>query len=81
MANLTIKGLPDEIYERLKKSADRHRRSINQEAIVRLQLALGRERASVEEILEQAKKLRKRLTVATPLTDSLLRERKDEGRP
>ena len=41
MPSLTVKNIPEEIYERLKKSAAAHRRSINQEAIYCLDRALG----------------------------------------
>ena len=37
MATLTIKNLPDEIYAALTKTAKLNRRSINSEAIVRLE--------------------------------------------
>lgn len=37
---LTLKNIPDEVYERLKLSAETHRRSLNSEAIVCLEAAL-----------------------------------------
>lgn len=39
-ATLTLKSIPDVVYERLKASAEAHRRSINSEAIVCLESAL-----------------------------------------
>lgn len=36
MANLTIRGLPDEVHARLKESAKSNRRSLNQEIIAEL---------------------------------------------
>ena len=30
---LTLKGIPDDVYARLKKTAEAHRRSLNNEAI------------------------------------------------
>ena len=38
---MTIKKLPAPLYARLKASAERHRRSINAEAIVCLERGLG----------------------------------------
>lgn len=38
--NLTLKNIPDEIYERLKVSAESHRRSLNSEVIVCLESVL-----------------------------------------
>jgi plasmid stability protein len=40
MASLTIKSVPDDLYEQLRQSATQHRRSINSEVIVCLQRAL-----------------------------------------
>ena len=31
--NITLKGIPDDVYERLKVSADVNRRSVNSEVI------------------------------------------------
>ena len=41
MATLTIKNIPDEVYEQLKQRAARHRRSVNSEVIVCLEQVLG----------------------------------------
>ncbi len=38
---LTLKNIPDEVYERLKASAEKHRRSLNSEAIVCLESVLA----------------------------------------
>lgn len=40
MPNLTIKSIPDELYQRLKKSASEHRHSMNREVIVCLERSL-----------------------------------------
>ena len=37
---LTLKNIPDAVYERLKLSAEAHRRSMNSEAIVCLEQVL-----------------------------------------
>lgn len=44
MTNFTIKNIPDEIYEALKRRAAEHQRSINQEAIFCLRMELSRSR-------------------------------------
>lgn len=58
MANITVKGIPDDLYERLKEQAEEHRRSINQEIIRCLERYVGRERESGEEWLERIDELR-----------------------
>lgn len=41
MATLTLKNFPDDLYAQLKARAARHRRSLNREAILCLEQALG----------------------------------------
>ena len=37
MATLTLKNIPDELHARLKESAERNRRSLNSEILIRLE--------------------------------------------
>ncbi len=53
MATITIKNIPDELYERLKKKAEQERRSINSQAIVCLEQVLGHPREDTETILAE----------------------------
>jgi plasmid stability protein len=55
---LTLKNIPDEVYERLKTSADMHRRSMNSEAIVCLESVLLPGRLDAGERLARARALR-----------------------
>lgn len=55
---LTLKSIPDEVYERLKASAEAHRRSLNSEAIVCLESVLLPEKISPAERLARARALR-----------------------
>ena len=56
--NLTIKGIPDEVYERLKYRAEENMRSMNNEVIMTLKERLGRTPQEVDEIISRAKKLK-----------------------
>lgn len=58
---LTLKNIPDELYKRLKASAEAHRRSLNSEVIVCLESVLLPERIPLAERLARAKALRDRL--------------------
>lgn len=78
MASLTIKNLPDRLYEALKRSATRHRRSLNSEVIVRLEEAVGARALDPAEWLASARAARERVNVW--LTDEDLRAMKDDGR-
>ncbi|MDO4724807.1 MAG: Arc family DNA-binding protein [Comamonadaceae bacterium] len=77
---LTLKNIPDEVYERLKAAAEAHRRSLNNEAIVCLQTVLMPAQASVQERLQRAQALRQRLAGQdfAPAEIAALRR---EGRP
>ena len=55
---LTLKNIPDTVYERLKLSAEIHRRSLNSEAIVCLESVLLPTRIMPDERLARARALR-----------------------
>ena len=77
---LTLKNIPDEVYQRLKASAELHRRSLNSEAIVCLESVLLPGRIDPGERLARARALRAALRIA----GSEAREidaMKREGRP
>lgn len=78
MATLTIKNLPDEIYTILSETAKRNRRSINGEAIFRLERSLDLPvRESKEEMLANIRKDRNKLAkMGVRLTEKLLTEGK-----
>ena len=59
---LTLKNIPDEVYERLRISAATHRRSMNSEAIVCLESALLPIKVAATERLVRARELRAELT-------------------
>lgn len=82
MATLTIKNLPDSLYERLKLTAANHRRSINNEAIVRLERSLYTPETNTAELLAEIRKSRDELAKkGVYLTEEILRQGKEEGRP
>jgi len=58
---LTLKNLPDALHARLAAAAKRHRRSLNNEAIVCLEAGLAAPPTSVEEELAEIRALRESL--------------------
>ena len=56
--SLTLKNIPDAVYDRLKLSAEAHRRSMNSEAIVCLESVLLPARIAPTERLARARELR-----------------------
>lgn len=79
MPTLTIKGLPDPIYERLKAQAEANRRSLNGEIIVCLERAVSASRFDATAWLDEARAFREGLTIE-PLSDADLREARRAGR-
>lgn len=77
---LTLKNIPDEVYERLKASAQANRRSLNSEAIVCLESVLMPGRVSPEERLARIRALRGRLPKSR-LKARDIDALKREGRP
>ena len=77
MATLTLKNIPDELHALLKKSAERNRRSLNSEILIRLESAFT---APVVDVRKLAREL-KAFTDAQPMQDHTLIDRfKRQGR-
>lgn len=80
MAALTIRNIPDDLYQDLKAHAAKHRRSLNKEVVMMLERTMGRKNADAMEWLQDVDALRDSLKV-TPLTDRMINQAKNEGRP
>lgn len=57
-ATLTLKNIPDDVYDRLKLSAEAHRRSMNSEVIVCLEEVLLPAKVTHTARLARARELR-----------------------
>ncbi len=79
MPTITVKNVPDDIYEDLKNSASIHRRSINSEVIFCIEKAVRSHRLDPKELFKRAEAIRNKIDVP-PLTDAVLRQSKGEGR-
>jgi plasmid stability protein len=79
MATLTVKTIPDDVYQELKSQAEKHRRSLNQEIIACLEQAVLLPRPDPDAFLKEARALRK-LFKGPPVTDKFLSRLKREGR-
>ena len=80
MATITVKNIPDDVYNRLKSSAEINRRSINSEIIVCIENAVLSRPIKINEVLNEARKLRT-LTAGCLITDEEFNQAKSEGRP
>jgi plasmid stability protein len=79
MATLTIKNIPDHLYQNLKNQALSHHRSINSEVIVCLEKALEKNKPQLNIILKEARRLRTK-TSKHKLTEKQLKNAKEQGR-
>jgi plasmid stability protein len=79
MATLTIKNLPDELYEQLRRKAAEDRRSLNGEAIYLLEKAVRDGRPDPKSVAQRAAALRAR-TAGVWVTQADLDRFKNEGR-
>lgn len=77
---LTLKNIPDEVYERLRASADSNRRSLNSEAIVCLEAVLLPGRVAPAERLQRARALRAALPAKAKFKAKDIDAAKREGR-
>ena len=80
MTTFTVKNIPTNTYEKLKKSAEINRRSINSEIIVCIEKIVHSQAIDSEMVLTKARKLRT-LTQTAPITDDELMLAKVDGRP
>jgi len=80
MPSLTIKSIPDDLLNRLRDSADEHRRSLNSEVLHRLERSIGSSSLDPEAFLARVRRIQDR-TNLPPLTDELLERSRREGRP
>ena len=80
MATITIKNIPEDIYEKIKMQAKANRRSVNSEIISIFEHAVQkRTPMDVQEILERARKVRE-LTANYMITNEEIDRWKKEGR-
>lgn len=79
MATMTIKNIPDELYEQLKRRAEANRRSLNNEVIVLMERAVQYQAQDPNEVLERVRVLREKLDLY--VTEDEITAAKHEGRP
>ena len=77
--NITVRDIPDEVYEKIKQQADLHHRSINSEVIVYLKKIVKSHRRDPRQIIARAKKLKQKATGS--LSIDKIQEAIDQDRP
>ena len=79
MKNITVKNIPDAIYERLKESAETNHRSLNSEIIACLEGTTATRPLDIEDFLARAREVRAKTKGPRLTTAELIRAR-DRGR-
>ncbi len=80
MPALTIKNIPDNLYDKLKKTAQSHHRSLNSEIIHCLETVLAPQKMEVSERLQRAQQLRAQIP-DDAITSSDIDDAINQGRP
>jgi hypothetical protein len=80
MASVTLKNVPPELVTLLKREARQNRRSLNQEALARLEASLAGPRRRGPDAVKTLRRLHRRMAGLKPLTDAFLERAKSEGR-
>ena len=79
MKAITVKSIPDALYERLKERAREEHRSINSEILVCIERALREEETLAGAVREVAAEYRAK-TRRFPLRDAIIERVKNKGR-
>ena len=79
MPAITVKNIPQDLYECLKQSAEAHRRSINSEIIVCIEQAVRYRKVDPQAMIATARQLREK-TTGYRITDDAFTQAKEAGR-
>jgi len=79
MTTITVKNIPEALYELLKRAAEANRRSINSEIILCIERAVRSREVNAEDILVKARRIREK-TSGYLITDDEFTQAKTAGR-
>lgn len=79
MPSITVKNIPQELYELLKRSAEQSHRSINSEIIACIERAVRSQRFDPDQFLVTARRLREK-TTDYRISDEDFEQAKESGR-
>ena len=81
MATITLKNIPEVLYERLKHFAKLRRRSLNSEIIYNLEKSVGLAEEDPEELMKEIRAFRQRIGKKVQLSAEEIEKAINEGRP
>lgn len=79
MAQIALRGVPDQLHQELRRAAARNHRSLNREILARLEESVHHRITDVEGLLERIRRRREDIG-ELDLSDETLRELKSAGR-
>jgi len=79
MPAITIKNVPNELYDDIKKSASKNLRSINNEIIFRLKKTLSHRKTNPNHLIAKIDKINSIISLPN-LNDDFISNAKNEGR-
>ena len=79
MPAITIKNVPNELYDDIKKSASKNLRSINNEIIYRLRKTLFQRKINPNRLISKIDKINSQISLPT-LNDDFILDAKNQGR-
>lgn len=68
MANISLRDVPDELYQQLKEMAERDRRSVNQQILVMLERSVRQQKRPTAEVWEQIDQQREAIRARVGIT-------------
>jgi hypothetical protein len=79
MPAITLKNIPDDLYAKIKESAEMNFRSINSEILFRLKSSISQQKPEASNLLSQIHALNRKIKIPV-LTDKFIDKAKNEGR-
>jgi len=80
MPAITLKNIPEDLYDQIKKNAKINYRSLNSEILYILNQSLGHKQIDPVILISKIEKLQAKLSLPK-LSDDILFQAKNEGRP
>ena len=68
MVNISLRDVPDEVYQQLKQMAERERRSVNQQILVLLERSLSLHQRPSAEVWQQIEQRREAIRARVGVT-------------
>lgn len=79
MPSITVKNIPEDLYDKVRQQAKAHHRSINSEIIACLEQTVTSQQVSTNDILQEARRMRKKAKGS--LSSEEIESAINEGRP